>query len=115
MRPCPSPDHCSDSDSADKDAAVHGAAGDGVAGNDDAPVASEDPALGLREAKVLPSAEAISAFPTAKRRVVNRPHPSVLVLLKAERSAYSSDVPTVAPLVLETCMVNLSRRYPTPE
>ncbi|XP_066341085.1 SWI/SNF complex subunit SWI3C homolog [Miscanthus floridulus] len=95
-------DHSSDSDSADEDAAVHGAVGDRAAGDDDdAPAASEDPALALREAEVLPSAEAISAFPAAKRRVVNRPHPSVLALLKAERSASSGDVPTVAPPTLE--------------
>ncbi|CAD6258507.1 unnamed protein product [Miscanthus lutarioriparius] len=89
-------DHSSDSDSADEDAAVHGAAGDGAAGDDD-----DAPALALREAEVLPSAEAISAFPAAKRRVVNRPHPSVLALLEAERSASSGDVPTVAPPALE--------------
>ncbi|CAD6258494.1 unnamed protein product [Miscanthus lutarioriparius] len=95
-------DHSSDSDSADEDAAVHGAAGDGAAGDDDdAPAASEDPALALLEAEVLPSAEAISAFPAAKRRVVNRPYPSVLALLEAERSASSGDVPTVAPPALE--------------
>jgi SWI/SNF related-matrix-associated actin-dependent regulator of chromatin subfamily C len=94
-------DHSSDSDSADEDAAaVHGAAGAGD--DDEAPAASEDPAaLGLREAEVLPSAEPISAFPAAKRRVVNRPHPSVLALLEAERSACSGDVPTVAPPALE--------------
>ncbi|XP_066339472.1 SWI/SNF complex subunit SWI3C homolog isoform X2 [Miscanthus floridulus] len=99
-------DHSSDSDSADEDAAaVHGAAGDrdGAAGDDDeAPAASEDPAaLGLHEAEVLPSAEPISAFPAAKRRVVNRPHPSVLALLEAERSACSGDVLAVAPPALE--------------
>ena len=94
-------DHSSDSDSADEDAAaVHGAAGAGD--DDEAPAASEDPAaLGLHEAEVLPSAEPISAFPAAKRRVVNRPHPSVLALLEAERSASSGDVPTVALPVLE--------------
>ncbi|XP_066336822.1 SWI/SNF complex subunit SWI3C homolog isoform X1 [Miscanthus floridulus] len=94
-------DHSSDSDSADEDvAAVHGAAGAGD--DDEAPAASEDPAaLCLREAEVLPSAEAISGFPAAKRRVVNRPHPSVLALLEAERSASSGDVPTVALPVLE--------------
>ncbi|CAD6257873.1 unnamed protein product [Miscanthus lutarioriparius] len=98
--------HSSDSDSADEDAAaVHGAAGDrdGAAGDDDEPpAASEDPAaLGLHEAEVLPSAEPISAFPAAKRRVVNRPHPSVLALLEAERSACSGDVLAVAPPALE--------------
>jgi SWI/SNF related-matrix-associated actin-dependent regulator of chromatin subfamily C len=90
-----------DSDSADEDAAVHGAAGDGAADDNDAPAASKDPVLALREDEVLPSAEAISVFPTAKRRVVNRPHPSILALLDAERSASSGDVPTVAQPVLE--------------
>jgi SWI/SNF related-matrix-associated actin-dependent regulator of chromatin subfamily C len=51
---------------------------------------------------VLPTAEVISAFPAAKRRVVNRPHQSVLALIAAERSAYSGDVTAAAPLpVLE--------------
>ena len=52
--------------------------------------------LDLREAEVLPSAEAISAFPAAKRRVVNRPHPSVVALIAAERS-YSGDTSAAAP------------------
>jgi SWI/SNF related-matrix-associated actin-dependent regulator of chromatin subfamily C len=40
---------------------------------------------------VLSSVVVVSAFPSAKRRVVNRPHPSVLALLDAERSGYSGD------------------------
>uniref|UniRef100_A0A0E0MD76 SWI/SNF complex subunit SWI3C n=1 Tax=Oryza punctata TaxID=4537 RepID=A0A0E0MD76_ORYPU len=52
---------------------------------------SEDPVLDLREAEVLPSAEPVSAFPAATRRVVNRPHPSVLAVIAAERSACVGD------------------------
>ncbi|XP_062182515.1 SWI/SNF complex subunit SWI3C homolog [Phragmites australis] len=58
------------------------------------PAAAADGAEGPLEAEVLPSAETVSAFPAAKRRVVNRPHPSVLA---AERPACSA----VAPPALE--------------
>nr|CAB3489352.1 unnamed protein product [Digitaria exilis] len=92
-------DHSDDSDSAaanDDEDAVHADADDAAA------AASEDPSLDLREAEVLPAAEPISAFPSAKRRVVNRPHPSALALIAAERSAYSGEVSaTAAPLALE--------------
>jgi SWI/SNF related-matrix-associated actin-dependent regulator of chromatin subfamily C len=54
---------------------------------------SDDPALDLREAELLSSVVVVSAFPSAKRRVVNRPHPSVLALLDAERSSYSVTAP----------------------
>nr|CAB3491130.1 unnamed protein product [Digitaria exilis] len=94
-------DHSDDSDSAaanDDEDAVHADADDAAA----AAAASEDPALDLRKAEVLPAAEPISAFPSAKRRVVNRPHPSVLALIAAERSAYSGEVSaTSAPPALE--------------
>ncbi|KAL6658478.1 hypothetical protein ACP70R_004064 [Stipagrostis hirtigluma subsp. patula] len=87
------PDRSDESDSAaandDEETAVPAAADDDEAAA--AAAASEDPVLDLRQAEVLPSAEAVSAFPAAKRRVVNRPHPSVLALLAAERSAYSGD------------------------
>lgn len=98
-------DHSSDSDSAalndDEDPSALGATGDGATDNDADAAASEDPAVELREAEVLPSADAISSFPAAKRRVVNRPHASILALLEAERSACSGDVPTVALPALE--------------
>jgi SWI/SNF related-matrix-associated actin-dependent regulator of chromatin subfamily C len=60
---------------------------------------SDDPALDLREAELLSSVVVVSAFPSTKRRVVNRPHRSVLALLDAERSGYSGDGPAtmVAP------------------
>ncbi|OEL30657.1 SWI/SNF complex subunit SWI3C [Dichanthelium oligosanthes] len=99
-------DHSDESDSAaandDEDHAA--AAGDGADDDDADPAAPpEDPALDLREAEVLPSAEPISGFPAAKRCVVNRPHPSVLALIAAERSAYSGDVSAdaAAPPALE--------------
>ncbi|KAL6870824.1 hypothetical protein ACP4OV_014672 [Aristida adscensionis] len=95
------PDRSDDSDSAaandDEEAAAPGAAG---AHDDEAAAGSEDPVLDLREAEVLPSAEPVSAFPAAKRRVVNRPHPSVLALLAAERSACSGDGATAAAQAL---------------
>ncbi|KAJ1274835.1 hypothetical protein BS78_05G090900 [Paspalum vaginatum] len=100
-------DHSDDSDSAvandDEEAAVHAGAED-RADNEEAPAvaaASVDAALDLRDAEVLPSAEAISSFPAAKRRVVNRPHSSILAVLAAERSVSSGDVSTVAPPALE--------------
>jgi SWI/SNF related-matrix-associated actin-dependent regulator of chromatin subfamily C len=45
---------------------------------------SDDPALDLREAELLSSVEVVSAFPSAKRCVVNRSHPSLLALLDVE-------------------------------
>ncbi|CAN6380814.1 unnamed protein product, partial [Urochloa humidicola] len=100
-------DHSDDSDSAAANDDEYAGAGDGADDEEEAPAgaaASEDPALDHREAEVLPSAEPISAFPAAKRRVVNRPHPSVLAVIAAERSAYSGDIPAAsaaAPPALE--------------
>ncbi|KAK3119437.1 hypothetical protein QOZ80_9AG0670540 [Eleusine coracana subsp. coracana] len=88
-------DHSDESDYAaanDDDETV--VPGDGANADAAAPASaarSDDPALDLREAEVLASAEVVSAFPPAKRRVVNRPHPYVLSLLDADRSAYSGD------------------------
>jgi SWI/SNF related-matrix-associated actin-dependent regulator of chromatin subfamily C len=63
---------------------------------------SDDPALDLREAELLSSIVVVSAFPSAKCRVVNRPHPSILTLLDAERSGYFGDGPaTMVALALE--------------
>ncbi|XP_062197237.1 SWI/SNF complex subunit SWI3C homolog isoform X2 [Phragmites australis] len=100
-------DHSDESDYAatneDDDNAVPAAAADGANGGEvpSEAAASDDPVLDLREAEVLPSAEAISAFPAAKRRVVNRPHPSALALLAAERYSYCGNISAVAPPVLE--------------
>ncbi|TVU26185.1 hypothetical protein EJB05_28721, partial [Eragrostis curvula] len=84
-------DHSDESDSAAANDDDETAVPRDGAHDDDAPSGSEDLALDLREAEVLSSTEVVSAFPAAKRRVVNRPHPSVLALLDAERSAYSGD------------------------
>ncbi|KAF2909845.1 SWI/SNF complex subunit SWI3C homolog isoform X1 [Oryza sativa Japonica Group] len=82
-------DHSDDSDSAavneDDDSAVPEDA------DDETLAGAEDPVLDLREAEVLPSAEPVSAFPVATRRVVNRPHPSVLAVIAAERSACAGE------------------------
>ena len=95
-------DHSDDSDSAaandDDDTAVPLATADDeiLAG-----AAARDPVPDLREAEVLSSAEAISAFPAATRRKVNRPHPSVLAVVAAERSAYEGDASAAVPPALE--------------
>ncbi|XP_073013452.1 SWI/SNF complex subunit SWI3C homolog [Typha latifolia] len=48
--------------------------------------AGADPVLDLRESEVLSDAgHRISVFPAAVRRAVNRPHPSVLSIVAAER------------------------------
>lgn len=93
-------DHSDDSDSAavneDDDSAVPEDA------DDETLAGAEDPVLDLREAEVLPSAEPVSAFPVATRRVVNRPHPSVLAVIAAERSACAGEgSAAVAAAVLE--------------
>ncbi|WOL11845.1 hypothetical protein Cni_G20609 [Canna indica] len=50
-------------------------------------LAAADPVLDLRESEVLSDGgHRISDFPVAVRRTVNRPHPSVLALVAAERS-----------------------------
>jgi SWI/SNF related-matrix-associated actin-dependent regulator of chromatin subfamily C len=91
-------DHSDDSDSAaandeDDTAVPSAAAGDEIL----AGAAARD----LREAEVLSPAEAISAFPAATRRKVNRPHPSVLAVVAAERSACAGDVSALVPPALE--------------
>ncbi|XP_015697964.1 SWI/SNF complex subunit SWI3C isoform X2 [Oryza brachyantha] len=100
-------EHSDDSDSAvaaneDDDSAVPSAAGDDAEDETLAGGAgSEDPVLDLRQAEVLPSAEPLSAFPAATRRVVNRPHPSVLAVIAAERSACTGDGSAAAAPALE--------------
>jgi SWI/SNF related-matrix-associated actin-dependent regulator of chromatin subfamily C len=96
-------DHSDDSDSAaandEDDTAVPSAAADDEIRAGAA--AARDSVPDLREAEVLSSAEVISAFPAATRRKVNRPHPSVLAVVAAERSAYAGDVPASVPPALE--------------
>jgi SWI/SNF related-matrix-associated actin-dependent regulator of chromatin subfamily C len=96
-------DHSDDSDSAaandEDDTAVPSAAADNEIRAGAA--AARDSVPDLREAEVLSSAEVISAFPAATRRKVNRPHPSVLAVVAAERSAYAGDVPASVPPALK--------------
>ncbi|XP_051180651.1 SWI/SNF complex subunit SWI3C homolog [Lolium perenne] len=91
-------DHSDDSDSAaandEDDTAVPSAAADDE-------ILAGAAARDLREAEVLSPAEAISAFPAATRRKVNRPHPSVLAVVAAERSACAGDVSALVPPALE--------------
>ncbi|KAF0894570.1 hypothetical protein E2562_001871 [Oryza meyeriana var. granulata] len=99
-------DHSDDSDSAaagneEDDSAVPSAAGEDAEDETLAGAGSDDPVLDLREAEVLPSAEPVSAFPAATRRVVNRPHPSVLAVIAAERSAHTGDGSAAASPALE--------------
>ncbi|KAJ0973208.1 hypothetical protein J5N97_021167 [Dioscorea zingiberensis] len=62
--------------------------------NDDDPAVnhSHDPVLDLRESEILSDGGGarISDFPLAVRRIVNRPHPSVLALAAADRICQSS-------------------------
>jgi SWI/SNF related-matrix-associated actin-dependent regulator of chromatin subfamily C len=62
----------------------------------------DDLTLDPREAEVLSSAEPISAFPVAVRRVVGRPHPSVLAVIAAERAAAGASGALVAPALVPT-------------
>lgn len=50
---------------------------------------SADPVLDLRESEVLDGGQRISDFPATVRRTVNRPHPSILAVVAAERSSFS--------------------------
>uniref|UniRef100_A0A453HIR4 SWI/SNF complex subunit SWI3C n=1 Tax=Aegilops tauschii subsp. strangulata TaxID=200361 RepID=A0A453HIR4_AEGTS len=103
--PSAAADHSDDSDSAadndDDDTAVPSPAVDNADDEILAGAAARDPVPDLREAELLSSAEVISAFPAATRRTVNRPHPSVMAVVAAERSAYVGDVSAAAPPVLE--------------
>ncbi|XP_047087902.1 SWI/SNF complex subunit SWI3C homolog [Lolium rigidum] len=96
--PLAAPDNSDDSDSAaandEDDTAVPSAAVDDE-------ILAGAAARDLREAEVLSPAEAISAFPAATRRKVNRPHPSVLAVVAAERSACAGDVSASVPPALE--------------
>uniref|UniRef100_A0A0D9XXF2 SWIRM domain-containing protein n=1 Tax=Leersia perrieri TaxID=77586 RepID=A0A0D9XXF2_9ORYZ len=105
-------DHSDDSDSAaaaaaandennDVDDALHSAGGggggngtlDGGGGGDD------DRVLGLGEAEVRPApVMLVSAFPRAARRVVNRPHPSVLAVMAAESGGAGAGAAGTAPV-----------------
>jgi SWI/SNF related-matrix-associated actin-dependent regulator of chromatin subfamily C len=67
----------------------------------------DDLTLDLREAEVLSSAEPISAFPVAVRRVVGRPHPSVLAVIAAERTAAGASG-ALAALALVPTLENIS-------
>uniref|UniRef100_A0A0D9XPU6 SANT domain-containing protein n=1 Tax=Leersia perrieri TaxID=77586 RepID=A0A0D9XPU6_9ORYZ len=91
-------EHSDDSDNAanEDDDAVPSAAGEDNAAEDETlaggGAGAEDPVLDLRDVEVLPaSVEPVSAFPAAVRRVVNRPHPSVLAVVAADRSAHAGD------------------------
>lgn len=81
-----------DEEDDDEDPAVAPAADDEE--NDDDPAANHnhDPVLDLRESEILSDGGGvrISDFPLAVRRLVNRPHPSVLALAAADRACQSS-------------------------
>ncbi|KAH7671125.1 SWI/SNF related-matrix-associated actin-dependent regulator of chromatin subfamily C protein [Dioscorea alata] len=81
-----------DEEDDDEDPAVAHAADDEE--NDDDPAANHnhDPVLDLRESEILSDGGGvrISDFPLAVRRLVNRPHPSVLALAAADRACQSS-------------------------
>ncbi|KAG8089360.1 hypothetical protein GUJ93_ZPchr0011g27836 [Zizania palustris] len=100
--PAAAEDHSDDSAvpaNDDDDNAVPSAAGEDAEDETLAGTGSEDPVLDLREAEVLSSVEPVSVFPAATRRIVNRPHPSVLSVIAPVRSA--GDGSATAPPVLE--------------
>ncbi|KAG8091122.1 hypothetical protein GUJ93_ZPchr0011g26992 [Zizania palustris] len=102
----PSPaadDHSDESDSAvpTNDDDVPSAAGEDAEDETLAGAGSEDPVIDFREAEVLSLVEPVSAFPVATRRIVNRPHPSVVAVITAERSAYAGDGSATVPPALE--------------
>ncbi|MQL72781.1 hypothetical protein Taro_005132 [Colocasia esculenta] len=61
-----------------------------------------DPVVDLREGEVLvESGQRISDFPVVVRHAVNRPHPSVLAIVAAERAAAAGGAPSRPPFLLE--------------
>ncbi|XP_044980605.1 SWI/SNF complex subunit SWI3C homolog [Hordeum vulgare subsp. vulgare] len=99
--PSAAADHSDDSDNDDDDTAVPSPAVDNADYEILAGAAARNPVPDPREAELLSSAEVISTFPAATRRTVNRPHPSVMAVVAAERSAYVGDVSAAAPPALE--------------
>ncbi|XP_042403153.1 SWI/SNF complex subunit SWI3C homolog isoform X1 [Zingiber officinale] len=77
-----------DEEENDEDASVPVRADAEEDGRSSPPIpAAADPVLDLRVSEVLSDGgQRIADFPTAFRRTVNRPHPSVLALVAAERS-----------------------------
>lgn len=61
-----------------------------------------DAVVDLREGEVLvDSGQRVSDFPVVVRHSVNRPHPSVLAIVAAERAVGAGGAPSRSPLFLE--------------